>query len=67
MPSNAATQPKRDQPVFWPSGEVIFRGKWTGATWMWRIRATHDCMDAGGRATQEAKAEEQLPRGPFEP
>ena len=24
-------------------------------------RVMHDCMDAGGRATQEAKAEEQLP------
>ena len=27
-----------------------------------RGRATHDCMDAGVRATQDAKAEEQLPR-----
>jgi DNA polymerase-3 subunit gamma/tau len=26
-----------------------------------RPRATHDCKDAGGRATQDAKAEEQLP------
>ena len=27
-------------------------------------RAMHDCMDAGVRATQDAKAEEQLPRTP---
>ena len=43
--------PKRDQPVFWPSGEVILRGKWTGAAWMRRIGAM----------------QEQLPRSPFEP
>jgi len=26
-------------------------------------RATHDCMDAGGRLCQEQKVEEQLPSG----
>ena len=38
--------------------------EWRIATGMWCSRTTHDSMEGGGRAKQEARAEEQLSRKP---